>query len=653
MLINTIKSTFIYDGGNEFDLINPPDQSNYALYIEYNKFINSIVAIYGNQRSTENIPVFWTKQVNNDNLSRIADPDSTLKTLIPGKSYYVLCLNKSVLPLKIPSIDNTNEFLKIDHLEESDSIIPSSCNNIIPTSTSYRSVQLTKQSGSVYPLNISLSGLIPDHAYSFTIDPIYSNWPLTLSKFSGTLERNGPIDSNKLISSSIKSILSYESCEDINECTGNIPYSLIDTNNNYYYKNIFSVFNVNLYDANSGIIFQDSVNISCDECIDIIDFKLGEPSVPTIKIDTSNILLSDNNHIKITATYNNINPFENYTYNFFSYGSNWPSRIRNVSGSIVPEKIYVNGSEQVRASGKIDAIFTFSPTYNVSDTQWSNLNYVLDDYVEETFVKNNIYTMLGLSITNSSSGKESVASTYIRCVNCLPDPPTCISGLSLNMNDTNIFYPELTGIARPGSEITLERSCCGSDRYVYVNINNACCEKVYNYSFTSNPSIVIAPQSGQFSFGDGSGTISCLVNLNNRPASAIQCTVYDQETDTTTTDSMILRCKPVTITVGGSDSVGRKVNGKYYLSNIKDSNNKNFWSQDGLNSYPRIFASLTGNNYLWHMASGEPVLGGTASNFAVAYAPDLTYPEFPVARVWSAYGSNFIGNGINTSSDIK
>ena len=99
--ITNNKTLFTYHG-ESLDLINPPDPSNNQLYALYNSLINNTLAIYGSSRTDGSLPVFWTKIDNRDKLSRIADLNSTLQKLENNKSYYIVTLDNSALPLTIP-----------------------------------------------------------------------------------------------------------------------------------------------------------------------------------------------------------------------------------------------------------------------------------------------------------------------------------------------------------------------------------------------------------------------------------------------------------------------------------------------------------------------------------------------------------------------
>lgn len=586
MLIHNTKSTFVYDGGSEFDLINPPEVSNYQLYVDYSNFINKIIAIYGDQRGDDRIPIFWTKQRSDTSISRVADPDSTLRSLIPGKVYYIICLNDTVLPLYIPETTNSKEFLKINPPKPEPSEVI--CEQVIPVSTHYRDINLSKSSGSTLPLNIEISGIFPNKNYLYTIAPIFSNWPATVTQMSGYLERGGPIGSDGLISSSIKTILSYESCETISQCTGNIPYSLIDTDNNYFHKNIFTLLNINIYDETSSIVFTDTINILCDDCIPLLDYTVGKKYNPTLNINQSQFELTLNNFVDISASYNKINPFNTYSYSFESVDANWPCRIRNISGSFVPEYVYKDTDGKLYGSGTIKSIFTFATSSGLSDPNWSNLDYTLETYSDQNFIKNNLYAALKLIIKDDTDSELSSCFTSVRCVDCFPYQTDC-SALSLKINDTNLSYNTLTDTSRPGAEITLEQSCCDRDQHIYVDITGACPTTVYNYKFTSYPDILISPSSGYFSFSAHSGRISAVANLNGQDATTIQFTAQQSGTNTFATDSMIMRCRPITITVSNINHLTQGLSGQYYLSPNLDINGSYYWSKDAQDSWPRIW----------------------------------------------------------------
>jgi hypothetical protein len=641
MLIHNIKSTFIYSGGSEFDLINPPEISNYKLYVEYSNFINNIVAIYGNQRSDERIPIFWTKQQSNDTILRVADPDSTLRSLIPGNIYYIICLNDTVLPFQIPETTNAKNFLKIDPPKIGPTFAV--CENIVPVSTQHRNINLSKESGSILPLSIDISGIFPNNNYYYTISPIFSNWPATITQMSGFLERGGPTGVDGLVSSSIKTIVSYESCETISECTGNIPYSLIDTDNNYFNKNIFTLLNLNIYDEISELVFTDTINIQCDDCIPLLDYKIGKIYNPILTIDQPQYELSGSNFVNVIASYDKVNPFKTYTYHFDSLGANWPCRIRNASGSFVPEHVYKDSDGKIYGSGTIGSIFTFATSSWISDPSWANLNYALETYSDEAFIKNNLYAVLVLKIKDDDVDVSSCF-TSVRCLDCFPEQIDC-SALSLKINNTNLSYSTLTDTSRPGAEITLQQSCCDQDQHIYVDISGACSNSIYSYKFDSYPNILISPSSGNFSFSSASGRISAVANLNGQKLTTIQFTAKHSGDNTFATDSMIMRCRPIEITASGNyvinnsvdgsvtSNIIRELNGKYYLSPDLDTNGSYYWSKNAQDSWPRI----------WN--PGSSILPPPSDNYWFIstniyntnyYTTGNLYPNTPLSLDWKS-----------------
>lgn len=533
-LINFLQTTFVYNAEESLDLINAPNQeSDYALYTRYNSFINGVLAIYGTQKNDGTIPVFWTTQ-NTDSTLRYADSKSTLKKLDPQQTYYIIAVSNDHLPLTIPHPVGSTEFLK-NNISNNSSTKLINFNNNVKINPSYKNIQLDDSTENTHFFNIEISGLIPNYSYAYNIKPIFSNWPCDFSKLSGSIDVGGPVDANGYTSSNIKSFFEYKYCNDLSQCYESVPYTLIDRNNPSYINNIFSIFELEILQNNNKIL-SDSFTITCNECIDI-------KKCPSTEISQSIINLNNTYYTNLTFKYYNLDPNEIYRYNISSIGSNWPSRIDNISGVIYPENLYVE-DEVLYSSGSLDVLFAFG-----TDTEmpigWSNLDYVPEVYQNESFMKNNIYThlnfeLIGQHCTNPTS------SILIKCNNCIPTPEDCITDLKISLPyqpPNDLAYPSfLSFTRRPAAETNVAYFCCDFDQNLEINISGACSGEIYDYNFTSYPNLTISPNSGSFSFSKGVGKISHLVNLNNNISSVVHFSATHRNSGKKATDAMIIRC---------------------------------------------------------------------------------------------------------------
>lgn len=532
------KSIFQYAGDIKFDLINQPDEKvDYGLFVDYNNFLKNIETIYGTQRDDGTIPVFWTKQNDSSSLSRIADPYSTLKYLEPNESYYIILSNNDCLPLKIPQQTNSKDFLENNNFANKENInIFNDLSSIVIKNNEDLTINLTKSSGYDHELNIKIDGLIPNENYSYSISPIFSNWPSNLSSFSGLIDRSGPVNDGGFVSSTIKSYFKYASCPYLSECTSNIPYSLIDITNNSYTHNIYTLLNLKIYKDNK-LTLSDTITITCDDCI-------NRQKKPTIKTNTKNIVLNNQYYTMINIEYDYLDPNRPYQYSIKGAGSNWPSRIDKDTDTIKHTDFKVEDGNTY-SYGSIEILFAYALSANNLPQDWSNISYNLENYYPENFMKNNIYTRLNISLEDLVNNNIVSNTLTIKCNNCLPHIPNCVDDLVISLPyspPTPTYYPFLSYSRRPSAETNLDLYCCDFDQHILVNISGACSGELYNYTIDSYPTIKIVPQTGQFSFTSGFGTFSALANLSNLESSVIQVVATHKNSGKSVSDSMILRC---------------------------------------------------------------------------------------------------------------
>jgi len=545
MIINSIKLAFTYDGEEPLPLIEIPDISNYGLYIDYNNFINATLAIYGTQRDDGTIPVFWTRLKNNNDTAREADSNSTLKVLIPNHSYYIVLINNNFLPLKIPKNNGAKEFLEI--IPPVANSFEADCLGNLQFASSYNNrFTLNYASGNLLLIDLPLTGLLFNEQYTYIINPLFSNWPANLSKKSGILKQDNPKDALGFVSSNIKTFFEYESCDDMSKCTGNIPYAMIETNNEYFQNNIFTLLNLDIY-KNTTKVLSDTITITCDNCFNITDQSILPKECPVVSAPSKIYLNNKEYYQNFSINYDKLDPNQTYSYKFASKGSNWPHRIDKASGIIYPQQFYMStglcecsGLDVKYGSGQLDCTITFSPDPDI-DPNWSNLAYNLDNYYNESFVKNNIYSNIEFELigSNCSGNKTQIVAL---CADCLPLTKDCISNAYVNINNTNTSYPvNFTYFNRPGAEISIDYSCSSFDQPLYVDISGLCSGELYDYIFTSYPNIIITPATGSFGFYNGFGRLAILANLDSYKTSSINLKIIHRESNKSITDSIILR----------------------------------------------------------------------------------------------------------------
>lgn len=244
------------------------------------------------------------------------------------------------------------------------------------------------------------------------------------------------------------------------------------------------------------------------------------PCCPTVFFTNNSISLSgpsENSYAYLTASVTGLIPGKKYNYLYSSLGANWPSKVVPISGSIYP------------ASGidTIDTVFNFCPS--TGDCSGC-LPFTLDCYPEQDIVKKNIYSILELSISSpdlSDCPKVSDKIT-VKCNQCLPTP-------------CPINRPSLSFSGGP--KLSLSPGCCTNPVPVTVNINGATPGKSYSFDFSAWPSSVqVVPSSGTSGFGDGSGKLSAMVNLNGEQNAVVRCSLTDTVRNETFVDFITIQC---------------------------------------------------------------------------------------------------------------
>jgi len=255
MNIASLNSFFVYKGGYKLDLMSPPSSTERILGPQYEKLIESVFSIYGEQRPDGSIPVFYTKQtvVANGNSTRIVrrpDENSTLKELIPGRSYYFVPRSQEYLPVNIPQTLDFLNFIKIDDksldylkfkelislLSTEQTLASSSAIGIQNTSSldccpkiSVKDMINNKVTinGFKGVLNIQISNLIPNQQYYYFLEPVFSNWPIKISPLKGSIKKSGPTNADGFVSATIS--LFYTTYKTINDADSDVfSYSIPD-----------------------------------------------------------------------------------------------------------------------------------------------------------------------------------------------------------------------------------------------------------------------------------------------------------------------------------------------------------------------------------------------------------------------------------------
>jgi len=533
MIIQANNTIYKYTSSQILDLMSPPSpDSDRQLYNDYYDFIKSIDAIYGTQDAGGVIPVFRTRQSQGSDIL-FADPDSTLRYLIPNQSYLFIVNSDANLPLKIPNPIGFKDFIT--------NIVPARNSSIgcCPVVDVDTSVRLNQTSGNTYIIRADILEMLSNEKYFYEIKPIFSNWPAKLSVQSGEIVVPSKPDTDGKVSGHLESIFSfYEYLTD--DTSESIPYLLNkSTTNLYYNKNIYSILNISIYN-NKCILYDKNITITCSACID-------NNICPDITMSSSG-----SGKIRyITTALTNLQHNTQYAYEFTTDSSNLVAKISPISG------IVSKGIDQ-------NSMILYSAfQYCDSNDDNCNLEATISDSYADPSVSASIYTNLIFNLypINNSYCDSITANTLIQCDRCFVSNnfKTSVkfsnpSGIAASRSDYPILGDGIGGsfsanmLERPSLEYnlytsgTVPNSCCDKPAVLQLNISNAIPGDKYTYDFTSYPQITIIPSTGIVSFGNGSGSISVLGYIENQKSSSVHVVLTHEKSSQKASDATIIRC---------------------------------------------------------------------------------------------------------------
>lgn len=529
MIILTSPSIFRYTSSQVLDLMTSPSpDSDMELHSDYNNFIQATDCIYGDQDTNGFIPIFRTKE---DPVSGQLkpDPDSSLRFLIPGNSYYIRISSTNFLPLKVPNPIGLADFVK--NIEPA----PPQSQSFCPKIDLNRTSVTISSSDTAHDIHATITNVKSNEKYYYMLRPVFSNWPARLSPASGQITFPQRPDSNGYSSGNIDAIFSYYKypSPDIDS----IPYVLNKNINSSYYKNnIYSIINLSIYSDNC-IIYDKNINIYCKACVS--DYQCVSATVSATGTSPTRY---------ITVELNNLQPDTDYTYNFSSSSSNWPANISPISGTI-------NGSDTTKST-KLYSVFKYCDSIN------SNCNLPLTDSTISTdpLFSPKLYNDLVFTLTPNTPYCESlVESVLLECDRCFIGNEF---NTSIKFGGADYFasqthqYPDAlqagltannANFQRPFWEYNIYTSggtipCCDKPAMLTFNVSDAIPGERYIYDIYAYPPISIIPNSGIVSFGDGSGVFSTLAYLDGIKTSSIHVVLTHEKTSKQASDSLVIRC---------------------------------------------------------------------------------------------------------------
>ena len=242
-------------------------------------------------------------------------------------------------------------------------------------------------------------------------------------------------------------------------------------------------------------------------------------SCPIVSFPSNSVDLSSPNQIYayVTANVSGLNIGQTYNYKVEGVGSNWPSKVSPLSGTIVPSNTTYD----------LDLVFNYSPVSGVDSSKF--LPFVLDPDADKDYIRSNLYSIVKLSVSGADcyAGNDSV---MMKCNNCLPTSSSTIS------------RPTLSFIGGP--KISLSNTCCSSPVPVVLNVTNCVPGRQYSYQFGGFPdgSVTITPANGSVGFGGGGGNINAIVDTAGQKNTVIRCSITDNVLNETFSEFLAIQC---------------------------------------------------------------------------------------------------------------
>lgn len=531
MLILTEKSIFKYTSSQILDLmVSPAPDSDMELHSVYNNFIQAVDCIYGDQDDNGYIPIFRTKEDTASGQLK-PDPDSTLRFLIPGNSYYIKVSAINFLPLSVPNPIGLADFVgTLNPIEPPSS---STCPKITVNQTAAN----ISSPDVAHEIHATITNVKPNQKYYYQLKPVFSNWPAKLSPSSGQITFPQTPDANGFVSGNIDAIFSYYKYPSTN--IDSIPYTLNKTiNTSYYRNNIYSIINLSVY-SDQCVLYDKNINIYCKSCV-------SEYKCPSIILSSTGSTPTR----YITAQLSDLQPDTNYTYAFASKNSNWPANISPKSGILT-------ASDSSRTA-TLYSVFKYCDDIN------DNCNLPLTDSSISTdpLFTPKLYNDLVLILTPNNSYCNSISeSILLECNKCFVgnsfNTSIKFAGPDYPIVGVNYGYPltlgsgmnatEASSQQRPYWEYNIYASggtipCCDKAAMITFDIDNAIIGEKYIYDIYSHPPITIIPNTGTISFGDGSGNFSVLAYLDGKKSSSVHVVLTHEKSTKQASDSFVIRC---------------------------------------------------------------------------------------------------------------
>jgi hypothetical protein len=358
-----------------------------------------------------------------------------------------------------------------------------------------------------------VSGLNPGSKYNYEFKGIEANWPITLSKPTGSFV---PLEDNQLLSTRFTFCPNTGVCEAENRTV--IDHEL-DTYCIFGVRFPFGRINLSVIPESCEIEPAESkpLVIYCSGCLP--DMRIFMPSETT---------LVSNNIMEYSIPISGLRENETYHYEFEGLDSNWPTVIQPQSGEFKLDSDQYTGS-LYSLKGRV---MFCSPKSICPDGTEGLIDYEFDDYATKKLNQNVLTTKFRLHVSPQNCDFPDKTSDIwnIKCDNCLP----CFSYANIDFYDSPELY--------------LESTCCSGNKLITVNVTQANPGDEYKYTFSSTTPefISFTPSTGLIYFNDtGDGNINTIMTttLAQNQQGVVNCKLEHVDTGVDMINFLVVRCR--------------------------------------------------------------------------------------------------------------
>lgn len=384
------------------------------------------------------------------------------------------------------------------------------CIDCLPKMNITMPTVVTLQNANNVGLNALVSGLVPNHTYSYEFKGLEANWPSTLSRPTGSF-----------VSTSDTQLVStrFTFCPNTGICEAD-GRAVLDYDMDSYCifgkRYPFSKIKLHVQPETCELNAAESetLTVYCSGCLpDMKIFMPAKTSVPDYVYST-------------TVTVSGVRPNESYDYVFGGLDSNWPTIVSPISGTF---KLDSDATSNMYAI-PVNIMFC-TPTGICPPGTEGLIDYEYDNYAQKKLNKGILSTKLNLTVTPKNCEFPDRTSDVwtLECNDCLP----CFSYCNLNFYDSPEMY--------------LESTCCSGNKLLTVNVDGANPGDEYKYTFsTTTPEFIsFAPTTGLIYFNNtGAGNLNTIMTTEfvAGQQGVVNCTLEHVDTGINAINFLVVRC---------------------------------------------------------------------------------------------------------------